>query len=1252
MGNSFTSLFGELAGNEKAAALLSQSSVGNIRIYKESRKMELELFFSALVSHKELSFAEAELKERLALESVEIFPKMPPELFSEGYFSSLVYAVNSSIAASNGFFAGASASFDGTTLTVTLTHGGKNILESCGCGSFMERLISQRFSRKVNVEFVGDEPTIEDESYAAMIRTAEDENMRSKGIDPEEVRSAATKPKEHKIVEGIPLYFETAHPVLGTRITKKPRPLSEISLEDGSCVVWGEVFGLEVRETRDGRSNIVTFNITDRTYAYTCKIFEKKDYCAHILEKVSDGVTLLIRGDLTFDKFSGEVVITPRAISTIEKIPPIDDAEEKRVELHLHTKMSMMDGLTDAKLLVKRAIAWGHKAIAITDHGVVQAFPEAIAAAGGKIKVILGMEAYFLNDDERDFDSWKKEKKGKYFHQIILARNSTGLKNLYKLISLSNVKYFHRKPIIPKSELVKYREGLIIGSACEAGELYRAIATGESEETIMKIASFYDYLEIQPCGNNRYMIDSEKFPAVNSIEDIQNMNRKVVHVADALGKMTVATCDVHFIDPEDSIFRAILMAGQGFADADKQAPLFFRNTKDMLAEFDYLGEETAKEVVITNPGIIADMIEELTPIPSGNYPPSLEGADDELKRLCWEKTKRLYGDPVPEYVASRLTRELDSIIKHGFGVLYMIAQKLVKNSEDHGYHVGSRGSVGSSYVANASGISEVNPLAPHYRCPKCRHSEFFLNGEVGSGYDLPKKDCPECGTPMDRDGHDIPFETFLGFKGDKSPDIDLNFSGDYQSRAHKYTEELFGSSHVFKAGTIATVADKTAFGFVKKYLDEHDRKVSRAEESRLTIGCTGVKRTTGQHPGGMVVVPNAFEAEDFTPVQYPSDDSSKGQTTTHFDFHALHDTILKLDNLGHDVPTLYKHLEDLTGIPVMDTDICDPKIYEMLTSPAPLGVTAEDIDCPTGTLTIPEMGTPFVIQMLLDAQPKNFSDLLQISGLSHGTDVWLGNAQDLIKDGTCTISEVIGTRDSIMVYLMHKGLEPSHAFKIMETVRKGLIAKGKVSMEVWEGMEQDMRDHDVPEWYIKSCYKIKYMFPKAHAAAYVSAALRLGWYKIYKPLEYYAAFMTVRGGDIDAVAVIAGRDAVKKKMAEIKAQGKAAAPKDINMYPGLQAVNEMMARGIEFLPVDIYKSDATVYKIEDGKIRMPFGALSGVGENAAIGLAEARKKADHFVSIEDFASAAGASSSVIEALRQVGAFKDMPATRQISLFEF
>ncbi|MGN1418263.1 MAG: PolC-type DNA polymerase III [Acutalibacteraceae bacterium] len=1253
METNFNLLFGQLLEPQQQQ-IFSHCEIKNIRLYKEKRQMEMDAAADCLVFGNDIEAAQSAIAQKLGLSAASIHLKMPAECFSPEYFPTIIGEVNKNIAASNGFFKNSTASFDGTTLKINLVHGGLDVLKDCGCDRFISSLVNERFSRKIGVEFTGEEVTQDDERVLSMKKQAEAEIAQSVMKDIQKAShklsqsSSPSKPKNraHETVEGLPLYFETAKPIYGSGISKTPTPLSQIAPEDGSCTVWGDIFSFETRETRDGRSNIITFNITDSTYSYSCKIFERKKNCEELLDKLKNGVTVLIRGDISFDKYTGENVIIPKAISTVEKIPHIDDAEKKRVELHLHTKMSMMDGMTDPAVLVKRAIEWGHKAIAITDHGVVQAYPEAAAAAGGKIKIIYGMEAYFIDDTRGvPFDEWKKEKKAKYFHQIILVRNNTGLKNLYKLISLSNLQYFYRRPIIPKSELMKYREGLIIGSACEAGELYRAIANGESDERILEIASFYDYLEIQPCGNNEYMIRSEKFPHVNSVEDIQNMNRKVIHVADKLGKMVVATCDVHFIDPADSVYRAILMAGQGFQDADRQAPLFFRNTKDMLSEFAYLGEETAYEVVVENTNKIADMIDYITPIPSGNFPPSIDGADDELKKLCWEKTKRLYGDPVPEYVASRLSKELDSIIAHGFGVLYIIAQKLVKNSEDHGYHVGSRGSVGSSYVANAAGISEVNPLAPHYRCPKCKHSEFFMNGEVGSGYDLPPKACPECGEMMDRDGHDIPFETFLGFNGDKSPDIDLNFSGDYQSRAHKYTEELFGSSHVFKAGTMASVADKTAYGYVKKYLQERGKVVSKAEESRLTIGCTGVKRTTGQHPGGMVVIPNAYEAEDFTPVQHPADDANKGTVTTHFDFHALHDTILKLDNLGHDVPTLYKHLEDLTGIPVMETDICDPKVYELLASPEPLGVTAEDIDCPTGTLSIPELGTPFTIQMLLDAKPKNFSDMLQISGLSHGTDVWLGNAQELIKNGTCTISEVIGTRDSIMVYLMHKGVEPSMAFKIMEIVRKGKATKALTEEHI-----KAMKDHGVEQWYIDSCMKIKYMFPKAHAAAYVSAAMRLGWYKIYYPIEYYASFMTVRGGEIDAIAVMKGRDAVKALMAEIKEKGKEAAPKELNMYPGLQVVNEMMARGIEFLPVDIYKSDAKVYKIEDGKIRMPFSALSGVGENAAVGLAAAGQSGEKFVCVEDYAAKAGASSAVIDALRNVGALDDMPETRQISFF--
>ena len=1413
--------------NGELSEALSGGEILRITFDDGALSLSASVKFDRLIADRLILDAQKAVREYFGIRKVTLSPVYTGLELSQDCAPMLIRAVKENIAAANGFLDSAEFGFADGSVSLTVPDGAQLLIDA-KTPEFLERFIDETFDKRVKV-------SINSGKTAVTIDSPEYVEMQSKNVNieiPKEAPPERKKPKQE--YDDLPISLTNAKVIFGSRIKSKPVALKGVSIEDGNVTVWGSVFALQIRDTRDGKRKIITFNITDKTNSFTVKIFEMSQNCETLVKNISDGVCVMLRGHVEYDDYIKSYCIKANSVMLIDRIEVGDDAPEKRVELHMHTNMSAMDGMTPAKKLVERAIKWGHRAVAITDHGVVQAFPEAAAAAkGSDIKIIYGMEGYFVDDSVKAFsgssdmpldgtfiifdvettglrtgvdrlteigavkyvDGAEKSrfqtfvdperpipqniveltgitdsmvagapKEGeavrKFFefcgegsvlvahnasfdtevirsacerngieynyshidtlvlaqslisgiknykldtisnhfklpkfdhhradedagalaaifekllaltaekgvervsqinelipvdprrlptyHIIILAKNKVGLKHLYQLITKSNLEYYYRHPRVPKSELLSHREGLLIGSACEAGQLYRAVLSGKSEEELLRIASMYDYLEIQPNGNNAFML---RKGTLSSEEELNEINRHIIRLADKIGIPVVATGDVHFIDESDKVFREILMTGQGFSDAAEQAPLYFRTTNDMLKEFAYLGEEKAKEVVITNPNLIADMCEEILPIPKGTYPPKIEGSDEELRRICYERIKDYYGDPIPEYVKARLDKELDSIIKNGFAVLYIIAQKLVLNSMDHGYYVGSRGSVGSSFVAFAAGISEVNPLAPHYICESCKHSEFFRNGEYGSGFDMPPKDCPNCGKPMHRDGHDIPFETFLGFNGDKQPDIDLNFSGEYQFYAHRYTEELFGKEHVFKAGTIGTLADKTAYGFVKKWMEEKGLDLSRAEQDRLTMGCVGVKRTTGQHPGGMVGVPNDMDAEDFTPIQHPADDADSVHRTTHFDFHSLHDTILKLDNLGHDVPTLYKHLEDMTGISVMDADVCDPKLYELLTSPAPLGLTPEDIDCETGTLSLPELGTPFVRQMLMESKPKNFSDMLQISGLSHGTDVWIGNAQELIKNGTCTISEVIGTRDSIMVYLIHKGLEPGMAFKIMEIVRKG-----KSTSLLTDEHKKAMIDHNVPQWYIDSCMKIKYMFPKAHAAAYVIAAMRLAWYKLYRPLEYYATYMTVRGEDIDTVSVLQGRAAVKAKMKEIdeKMKTKQATAKEEGTFTSLQVINEMLARGIEVLPIDIYKSSANKYTIEDGKIRLPFSALSGCGGAAAQGLEDARNDGKgEFLSIEEVQLRSGAPKSIIAALEESGAFSTLPKTTQISFF--
>lgn len=1017
----------------------------------------------------------------------------------------------------------------------------------------------------------------------------------------------------------------------GRAIKDEPRSFQTITDEELSVVVAGKVAKSEARELRSKRT-LITFDVGDLLGGIACKLF--LDDPAEIA-KVMDGLKrghVKVKGKVQVDSFSQELTLQVQHLQTVSRELRQDSSEVKRVELHAHTQMSTLDGIVSAKELIQTAARWGHAALAITDHGVVQSFPDAYeVAAKNKIKLIYGMEAYLVGQDEQERSS----------HLIILARNEVGLRNLYRLVSLSHLKYYHRTPRVPKQVLQEHREGLIIGSACEAGELIRAIIAGAKDEELLDIARFYDYLEIQPIHNNAFLV---REGIIADDEGLRDINRKVCALGECLNKPVVATCDVHFLNPEDEIYRRILMAGKGFADADQQPPLYFRTTAEMLGEFAYLGAEKAQEVVIQNPCAIAAEIQSFKPIPDELYSPQIPGADDEVRTMAQSKARDLYGDVLPELVERRLQSELNSIINNGFAVLYLIAHKLVKKSLDDGYLVGSRGSVGSSFVATMIDITEVNPLPPHWRCEHCRHSEFVTDGSYGGGYDLPDKDCPACGKGMRKDGHDIPFAVFMGFDGDKVPDIDLNFSGDYQPVAHKYTEELFGKDNVFRAGTIATIADKTAYGFVKNYFEERKTEgsvVRQAHINSLVTGCTGVKRTTGQHPGGIMVVPRDMDVHHFTPVQRPADDKNSSTITTHFDYHSISSRLVKLDILGHDDPTVIKMLEDITGVDPRLFPFDDAATMSLFSSTEALGVSPKEINSKVGTFGIPEFGTKFVRQMLEDTKPTTFSELVRISGFSHGTDVWLNNAQDLIRAGTAKLSEAISARDDIMVYLMQKGVEPLTSFKIMEDVRKG---KG-----VKEDYVSKMKEKGVPDWYIESCQKIKYMFPKAHAVAYVMMAFRIAYCKVHHPLAFYASYFTVRATEFDADLIVQGPQRLRNKLEEFE-RAQSLTAKDKGLQTIVEMALEMYMRKFSFQPVHLYQSAAQRFLIVgDREILPPLASLQGVGDAAAQNIVAAREERP-FSSVEDLRDRARVSKTVIEILRTHGALGELPETDQMMLF--
>ncbi len=1462
-------LFKETAFSEKTA----EGEVLSVLHKQENNSLLIQLSLDERVPFSVL-FEDAELiKKELGCSKVSIYPKYEPSLFNEEALLDITVFLRNEGYNVNGYFENASVTRSEGKIVIELMHYGLSVLMAEGIDLQLKKYVKGFYGISTEIEFTG-KTTLDIDEYSQRL----EEEVASMPVPipappPEEHEEApkkrsgkpsaptggrpapasSGKPREggkrgpviHDPPEPVKLSFthellrDEAELIVGKPITSAPMKMSDLVSDTDNVTLWGEIFSVEDKSIKDGLYNKKKVFFTDHTSSQILSVFSSAektgDYA--FLKK---GTSILVTGKAFNDSFTHEFIVEPYSIMRVQTIEKADVAEVKRVELHMHSNMSDMDAITPAGELVMQAYKWGHPAVAITDHGNAQAFPEIMTTVDNirrsdpdtKFKPIYGMEAYFVNneapliegctersvDDEivvfdvettgfnpstcrlteigavklrdlevveefqtfvnpehhipdnitqltgitdemvkdapkekeavemfmkfcgdapvaahnakfdmsfisavserhrigyrphsidtlamcrslitniknhkldtvaeyfglGDFDHHRanedarmlslifqkliaESRKGReikklgdlnsiigtdvkkmpMYHMIILVKNNRGLKNLYQLIGLSNLSYFRSRPRIPMSELKIHREGLIIGSACEAGELYQAIENNMEEESIERIAKFYDYLEIQPTCNNNFLIDKG---IVGSELALRGINKRICDLGDKLGIPVVATCDVHFMRKEDMIYREIMKTGQGYDDADKQPPLYFRTTDEMLSEFAYLGEDKAREVVVDNPRMIADMIEYIRPIPKGTYTPSLPGAEEELQKLCWDRAMEWYGynGEIPEIVRTRLDKELSSIIKCGFAVLYMIAQKLVAFSEKNGYLVGSRGSVGSSFVAIMSGISEVNPLAPHYRCKKCRYSEFITDGSYGSGFDLPEKNCPHCGELMFRDGHDIPFETFLGFHGDKEPDIDLNFSGEVQGKVHKYTEELFGADHVFKAGTISAVQDNTAIMYVKKYLDGRGMNVNSAELMRLASGMLGIKSTTSQHPGGMVVVPDDYDIFDFTAIQHPADKTEGNTVTTHFDFNALHDTILKLDELGHTNPTLYKHLEDLTGMKIADVSAYDPKVYSLFSSPDALGITEAETGIKTGTYGLPEFGTDNAIGMLMETKPRNFSDLLQISGLSHGTGVWRGNARDLIMDGTCTISEVIGTRDNIMTYLMHHGLDSGLAFKIMEITRKG-NAKKKFDDTIY----QAFKDNNIPQWYVESCKKIEYMFPKAHAAAYVTAAVKLGWFKIYKRMEFYSAILAMEAERLDMNLLLKGREAVKAKMQQLLVTDEQTDKSAKKKYESYKIAYEALCRGITFLPVNYKASHATGFNIEGDSLRLPLRIVDGCGVTAAKALYDGIHSID-LISVEDLTSIPGVNSSVLDKLDAAGAFEGLPKSAQVSFFD-